>query len=64
MKKLIMFVLVLHVLPIFVLSWISLFGVMEFSNMQWGIAWFMASASGIMLTYPAFFITEKDNVKK
>ena len=64
MKKLIMFVLVLHVLPIFVLSWISLFGVSDFSNTQWGVAWFMAWASGMVLTYPMFFFTEECDAKK
>ena len=64
MKRLIMFILVLHMLPLFVLGWMTLFGVSDFSNTQWGVAWFMAWASGVVLAYPMFFFTEESNAKK
>lgn len=64
MKKLIMFVLGLHVLPLFVLGWATLFDLAEFSNLQWGIAWFMTSASAMLLSIPALYTDEKDNAKK
>ena len=64
MKKLIMFILVLHMFPLLVLGWMALFDVSDFSSTQWGVAWFMAWASGMILTYPTLFFTEECNVKK
>lgn len=64
MKKLVMFVLVLHVLPLFVLSWIALLDLRSFSDMQWGIAWFMTFASGMILANLQLFWNREYDVKK
>lgn len=64
MKKLIIFVLVLHVLPLFVLSWIALLDLNSFSDMQWGIAWFMTFASVMILANFQLFWNMECDVKK
>lgn len=64
MKIFIKFILALHVLPLFVLGWLTLFDLTEFSNLQWGISWFMTSVSAILLSHEMFFIVEKGNVEK
>ena len=64
MKKLIIFVLVLHVLPLFVLGWVALLDLSSFSSMQWGIAWFMTSASAIILANQQFFWSKEYDAKK
>ena len=65
MKILIKSILLLHVLPLFVLCWLTLFDLARFSSLQWGIAWFLTSASAIILTVPSLHEDiEKDNDKK
>ena len=62
MKIFIRLLLALHILPLFVLGWATLFDLAEFTNLQWGVAWFMTFSS-VLLSMPVMYATEKDNVK-
>ena len=63
MKWFIMFLLGLHVLPLFVFSWMTLLGTNDFSNLQWLVAWLM-TAVVVAFAQPILQYAEKDNAKK
>lgn len=54
MSNFIKFLLALHVLPLFVLGWLTLLGVKDFSSVQWLVAWLMAAAA-TSLSQPILF---------